>query len=87
MPGTVQPGSISNFVISSLDLFPSFTKMAGGKVPPNTVYDGIDSSDALLGQIETESQRPQHLDRLIFYYCNSHLLAVRYGSYKFHYKT
>ena len=39
-----------------MDLFPTFARIAGGKVPDDRVIDGVDQTDFLLGEQE-ESNR------------------------------
>jgi hypothetical protein len=47
-PGTIAAGSRSSEVVSSLDLFPTASALAGVALPSDRVYDGKDMSDVLL---------------------------------------
>jgi arylsulfatase A-like enzyme len=58
-PGHIKPGSVANDIMSHLDWWPTFVKLAGGTPPPHIwkdnkgkaiVFDGIDNSDYILGQ-------------------------------------
>jgi arylsulfatase A-like enzyme len=46
--GTIEPFSRSTEVVSSLDLFPTATALAGLTLPTDRVYDGRDMSDVLM---------------------------------------
>ena len=47
-PGTIPPYSRSAEVVSSMDLFPTASALAGLELPKDRVYDGKDMSDVLL---------------------------------------
>ncbi|KAH7711733.1 CRE-SUL-2 protein [Aphelenchoides avenae] len=101
MPGTVKEAGVSHEVISSLDLFPTFKKIAYrdqevASSPSDKQLDGTYAWPELLGY--TTSHRRLRSDdelgesvlskrRPIFFYCNKNLMAVRYGDYKVHYMT
>ena len=46
--GQIEPGTRSSEVVSSLDLFPTASSLAGMPLPTDRVYDGRDMSDVLL---------------------------------------
>jgi len=56
-PRRIPAGSTSNEFLTALELFPTFTKLAGAKLPENVVYDGIDMLPVLAGR--TKSQRTE----------------------------
>ena len=49
-PGLTQPGSVSNELVSGLDLFTTLSKIAGAELPQDRPIDGIDISTILLGK-------------------------------------
>ena len=59
-----------------MDLFNTFARIAGLKVPEGRIVDGIDLTDALLSGTE--------FDRPVFFYRGNLLFAVRSGPYKMH---
>ena len=52
-PDRIRPRS-SYAMFSIMDFFPTFARLAGGKVPDDRPIDGVDQSDLLLG---SERQR------------------------------
>ena len=77
-PGKIPPGTISMEVSSTLDFFPTIVKLAGGKLPDNRTFDGIDMMPVLEGNKGPE--------RTIFYYSEQNLNAVRKGKWKLHFR-
>ncbi|PAV56510.1 hypothetical protein WR25_00212 [Diploscapter pachys] len=87
-PGTVKAGRVSHEVVSSMDLYKTFRDIQKCDFPHyhQLPLDGANIWDEIRGESNEESgylgkKRP------IIYYCNSHLMAVRIGNYKIHYKT
>jgi arylsulfatase A-like enzyme len=98
MPGTVMAGHVSHEVIWSLDLYPTFKRLAELDQDGTTEKYPLDGTDVwyeLRGSPKTHHSNMvrQHLKeplserRPIFFYCNTHLMAIRYGNYKVHFKT
>ncbi len=78
-PGRIPPGTVMDMG-ATMDIFPTFCKLAGVEVPGDRVYDGGDISQALFGT--------GHTDRdVVFYYRGSRIFAVRKGPYKAHFIT
>jgi len=74
----IPENKVSNELISSIDLYPSLSKIAGTKVPNDRKIDGIEMSGLLLGQEDLSSR-----DTFFYYMCNN-LEAVRAGDWKLH---
>jgi len=76
-PGTIPAKSMSKEIATAMDLFPTFAKLAGGKVPDDRVIDGKDIGPLLLG--EPGAKTPH--DRF-FYQQGGKVAAVRSGHWK-----
>jgi arylsulfatase A len=48
-PGSVPAGAVLKEIGATIDLLPTFAKLAGGEVPTDRIIDGSDISDLLLG--------------------------------------
>ena len=75
-PGRVKPGTTIHGVASSLDLFPTLLKAAGGKLPTDREYDGVDLAPAITGR------DPDALDNRTLYWRKEDYRAVRSGDWK-----
>jgi uncharacterized sulfatase len=49
-PGHVQPGTVSNAIISSVDFLPTFADLAGVDLPKDQVFDGVSLVDVFTGK-------------------------------------
>mgnify|MGYP000043754434 CR=1 FL=1 len=78
-PGLIKPGLVSDLG-STMDLFTTFSTMAGVPVPDDRVVDGVDLSATL----RTGAPSPR---KSIFYYRENELYAVRLGDFKAHFIT
>lgn len=77
-PGQIPGGQVSNTLISSMDLLPTFCKLAGAELPNARTIDGKDIFDILKG----ESEQSPH--EFTYYYNGTNLQAVRKGKWKLH---
>ncbi|CAG5018801.1 N-acetylgalactosamine-6-O-sulfatase [Dyadobacter sp. CECT 9275] len=78
-PGKLKPG-VRPEIATTLDLFPTFTKLAGAKMPSDRVYDGFDISPVIFGTgINPRSE--------VVYYRDTQVFAIRVGAYKAHFIT
>jgi len=78
-PGSIKPGIVTG-IGSTMDLYTTFSRLAGVPVPDDRVVDGMDLGPTLFeGQ---ESPRNE-----MFYYRGDRLFAVRVGDYKAHFIT
>ncbi len=78
-PGRIKPRIVTG-IGTTMDLYTTFSQLAGVPVPDDRVVDGMDLSSTLFeGE---ESPR-----REMFYYRGDRLFAVRVGDYKAHFIT
>ena len=76
-PGKVPAGRISDELITTMDLFPSFAALSGAQLPNDRRLDGHNVTDLLLGKEDVKSPT-----KAFFYYNYSDLQAVRSGKWK-----
>lgn len=79
-PGYVSPNTVTQELASTLDLFTTSVKLAGGELPADRVIDGIDLNPVLTGNGPSPRQE-------MFYYRGTQLMAVRHGPWKAHFIT
>ena len=79
-PGTVAAGRTTQDTASTLDLFPTAVRLAGGAVPADRPLDGLDLTPLLTGK----GKSPRDT---MFYYRGTKLYAVRHGPWKAHFVT
>jgi arylsulfatase A-like enzyme len=78
-PGKIRPGGECRELAATIDLLPTFAKLAGAPLPKNKI-DGIDVSVLLTGDDSTKSPRDSYS-----YYWGQELHAVRNGQWKLHF--
>ncbi len=78
-PGTIPAGLVCDEVTSTMDILPTFAKLAGAEVPKDRIIDGHDISALMTGQPGAKSPY-----RAFFYYQIDQLQAVRSGRWKLH---
>ena len=78
-PAQIQPAVITDLG-STLDLFTTFSQLAGVSLPNDRVMDGVDLSGTLLRQEASPRQN-------MLYYRGPTLYAARLGDYKAHFIT
>lgn len=76
-PGKVPAGSSSAEITSTIDLLPTFAKLAGTEPPADRIIDGRDIWPILSGQPGAKSQH-----EAFYYYQMDQLQAVRSGKWK-----
>lgn len=74
-PGKVPAGKVSEQITATIDILPTFAKLAGGEVPSDRVIDGEDVSSLWHGSED-------ELDRTFYYYEHTRLRGVRQGKWK-----
>ncbi|WP_309489799.1 sulfatase family protein [Oceaniferula flava] len=74
-PGKVPAETITDAITATIDLFPTFARLAGAEVPADRVIDGVDISAIMHGQQDS-------LKRPYYYYQHDCLRGVRSGKWK-----
>src|SRR5262245_39206116 len=74
-PDGIPAGRVSADMVSELDLFPTFVRLAGGRLPDDRPMDGYDLTPLLAGQ----SASPRHE---LFFFQGAVPEAIRQGSWK-----
>lgn len=82
-PGEIQPGIVTNEIISVLDIYPTLATLAGesGRIPTDRPIDGIDQSAFLLGEQETSNR--EHVVTFV----GDDVFAVKWRDLKVHFLT
>ncbi|MAT78220.1 Cerebroside-sulfatase [Candidatus Poribacteria bacterium] len=78
-PSQIPAGTVSNGLVSAIDLCPTLVKLAGGQVPQDRIIDGEDISSLMRNEEEATSPRDT-----FFYYRLHNLMAIRSGKWKLH---
>jgi len=79
-PGKIKAGYTSDEIVHEMDLFPTFARIAGGKVPDDRVIDGIDIFDLLMGKSQKSGR-----DGFVVYMGND-IFGVKWQDWKIHLK-
>lgn len=79
-PGKIKANSVSEALVSAMDIFPTAGNLAGATLDKALVLDGIDQTSVLTGQ------KAQVRD-LLPYYINENVFAIRKGVWKAHFVT
>ena len=75
-PGQIEPGVVMELG-TTMDLFPTFCKLADIDLPDDRIYDGYDISPVMFGT------GPSPRD-IVYFYRGTQVFAIRKGSYKAH---
>ncbi|MFK7910200.1 MAG: sulfatase [Akkermansiaceae bacterium] len=78
-PGKIPAGKTCGEIATTMDLLPTFAKMAGAKLPEQRVIDGKDIGALMHGEPDAKSPH-----EAFYYYFMSQLKAVRSGKWKLH---
>ncbi len=76
-PGTVPEGTVCDELATTMDLLPTFAKLAGGSAPSDRKIDGKDIAPLLFGEQGAKSPYDA-----FYYYHQDQLQAVRSGKWK-----
>lgn len=97
-PGVVNPGTVNQELISSLDWFPTLTHIVEIPLNPSVVYDGVENSEAIFHGGVLGEKDPAQSNRKHFPYYSSMigngpggewppLFAIRDKQFKLHFYT
>jgi len=81
-PGRIPAGKVCSEMALSMDLYPTFARLAGVAIPADRVIDGKDIRALMSG--EPDARTPHDA---FFYYKGNNLAAVRSGKWKLHLKA
>ena len=81
-PGVVKAGGLIRDATSSLDLFPTFSGLAGAALAPRD-HDGIDISPLLRGEVAAMPGAGLDGRREHYFFANSEIAALRSGKWKY----
>ena len=79
-PGKIPAGSASNEIVHEMDLFTTFARIAGGKVPEDRTIDGVDQTDFFLGK-QIKSNREG-----VIVYMGEEIFGVKWRNWKVNFK-
>jgi arylsulfatase A-like enzyme len=77
-PGQIPSGRVSNQIVSLIDFFPTFARVAGGKVPTDRPIDGVDQLDFFSGRQEKSNR--EH----VLLFLGQKIMAIKWRNYKVH---
>jgi arylsulfatase len=75
-PGKIPAGAVSNEIVHEMDLFPTFARIVGGKVPDDRVIDGVDQLDFFRGKQETSNREA------VVVYVGNDVFGVKWRNWK-----
>ncbi len=76
-PGVIPAGTVCTAAATTMDLFPTFARLAHATLPDDRVIDGRDITALLEKPAAAKSPH-----EVLYYYCFTHLQAVRSGRWK-----
>lgn len=79
-PGKIQAGEVCQEMGSTMDIYTTCIRQAGGQIPQDRIVDGVDLSGVLL------EQQPSPRETM-FFYRGTEIFAVRSGKLKAHFVT
>jgi arylsulfatase len=79
-PNKIPAATSSDEIVHAMDLFPTFAKLAGGKVPDDRPIDGIDMADFFLGKKEKSGREG------FVVYMGNDVFGVKWRNWKLNFK-
>ncbi len=77
-PETIQAGTVSDELVTALDILPTLADFAKAKLPNDRIIDGISMVDFITGKTDTSPRES------FYFYEREQLQAVRKGDWKLH---
>jgi arylsulfatase A len=78
-PGKIPAGTVCKELTATIDVLPTFARLAGAELPKLSI-DGKDISPLMLGEKDAKSPHEAY-----YFYWDRHLQAVRSGKWKLHF--
>ena len=75
-PEKIPAKTVSNEIVHEMDLFTTFAKISGGKVPKDRVIDGVDQSEFLMGKKEKSNRES------VVVYVGNDIYGVKWRNWK-----
>lgn len=79
-PGRIPAGRVCNEIAATIDLLPTFARLADAKLSPERPIDGLDIAPLMMGTPGAKSPHEAY-----YYYWGRELQAVRSGKWKLHF--
>ncbi len=79
-PNKIPAATSSDEIVHAMDLFPTFAKLAGGRVPDDRPIDGIDMADFFLGKKEKSGREG------FIVYMGNDVYGVKWRNWKLNFK-
>ena len=76
-PGQIPAGRVTNEMMATLDIMPTFARLAGAEIPRGRVIDGLDQSALVTGKTDRSVR-----STFYYYYLRNNLQAVRRDKWK-----
>lgn len=78
-PGQIPAERVSNEIVHGVDMFATFAKLCGAKIPTDRPIDSVDQSEFLLGKTEHSAREGFPI------FCAERLQAVKWRNWKLHF--
>jgi len=79
-PGKIEAGRVSDEIVHEMDLYPTFARIADGKVPNDRIIDGVDQTDFMLGKQDKSNREG------VIVYMGNDVWGVKWRNWKLHLK-
>ena len=79
-PAKIASDTVSDAIVTSMDFFPTFSKLAGESVSTERIIDGHDIGDLMFDEPDYSA------NDTFYYYAQNRLEAIRVGDWKLHFR-